>query len=394
MPLENNQPPPVRKDSVRPIMNITMLKHPKFSNWLKRRTEGEQTIMRWISYTMIFSVLLVFIIGYPAGQTKLDWRFYGTVLDLAVLLVLNILWYQSIGMKISRQRIILFHWGFNIASEAMVLGAILLTGRYEVVFLLFMQIAQFAAYFGVWPNGAICAVLNLAATLGILASFGDTGLSLFDSGSQLLIGMVFVLVFVLLIELSTKETQRAEGLLKDLQAVNFELKTAQQKEKELAIAEERMRLARDIHDGLGHHLTVLSVQLQAADKLVERNPRAATEAIRLCRVEAQAALEEVRRSVGMMRQTAEESRPLSEMLSSLIHDFDEHTGLTARFEQTGSPLELSNFTRNSLPHRSGGSDQYPETCQGGTENPGEAGICAGEHPAAGAERWPEPGGLF
>jgi ABC-2 type transport system permease protein len=57
----------------------------------------------------------------------------------------------------------------------------------------------------------------------------------------------------------------------------MELKTAQEKEKELAVAEERVRLARDIHDGLGHHLTVLSIQLQAAEKLVERNPQAAAD---------------------------------------------------------------------------------------------------------------------
>jgi len=78
-------------------------------------------------------------------------------------------------------------------------------------------------------------------------------------------------------------------LLKDLQAANAALRAAHQKEKELAIAEERMRLARDIHDGLGHHLTVLSIQLQAAEKLVERNPQAAAEALRVSRSEASGA---------------------------------------------------------------------------------------------------------
>jgi len=77
----------------------------------------------------------------------------------------------------------------------------------------------------------------------------------------------------------------------------------------LAIAEERMRLARDIHDGLGHHLTVLSIQLQAAEKLVERNPQAAAEALRVSRSEAQAALEEVRHSVGVMRQPPAKASP-------------------------------------------------------------------------------------
>ena len=137
-------------------------------------------------------------------------------------------------------------------------------------------------------------------------------------------------------------------MLKDLQAANAALKAAHQKEKELAIAEERMRLARDIHDGLGHHLTVLSIQLQAAEKLVERNPQAAAEALRVSRSEAQAALEEVRHSVGVMRQPAEQSRPLVEMITSLVHDFDQHTGLKSDFEFSGSPIELSPFAEQTL----------------------------------------------
>src|SRR6185369_9551933 len=107
--------------------------------------------------------------------------------------------------------------------------------------------------------------------------------SLVQAGSQIMVGMIFVLVFVRLVDRAQQETRRAEGLLHDLRDANLQLQSANQKEKELAIAEERMRLARDIHDGLGHHLAVLSVQLQAAEKLVERNPQAAADAIRISR---------------------------------------------------------------------------------------------------------------
>jgi signal transduction histidine kinase len=160
--------------------------------------------------------------------------------------------------------------------------------------------------------------------------------------------LIFIMIFTHLSNRSYQQTRRAESLLKDLQAANLALKAAHQKEKDLAVAEERMRLARDIHDGLGHHLTVLSVQLQAADKLVERNPQAAAEAIRLSRAEAQAALEEVRHSVGVMRQLPAESQPLEEMLKNLIHDFDQHTGLESQFERTGEPVELSSFAGQTL----------------------------------------------
>jgi len=157
-----------------------------------------------------------------------------------------------------------------------------------------------------------------------------------------------VMVFVFLEERAFEQSERAEGLLADLQAAHLELKAAQEKEKELAIAEERMRLARDIHDGLGHHLTVLSIQLQAADKLVARNPQAAAEAIRLSRNEAQAALDEVRQSVGMMRRPPSESQPLPRLLADLAREFSEHTGLAARFESSGAPVELAPFAQHTL----------------------------------------------
>ncbi len=328
-------------------MKISIQSRIRLLEWFKRRTEGSR-IMQWISYIMIFSVLLVFIIGYPNEAGGLDWRFYLTVVLLGILLVLNILWDQSHNIHIPPERLIRLNWSYNILTSLLVLGAIAITGRFEIVFLLFMQTAQFAAFFGVWPAGVIFGAANLAATVGILTTFGVAGSSLFQAITQLLIGLIFVLVFVSLVDSATQETLRAERLLKELQAVNFELKTAQRKEKDLAIAEERVRLARDIHDGLGHHLTVLSIQLQAADKLVERNPKEAVESIRQCRAEAQAALEEVRRSVGMMRESPEESRPLEDVLENLIQDFEEHTGLKCNYEQGGIPLELSAFARQTL----------------------------------------------
>ena len=303
--------------------------------------------MQWISYFMIFSVLLIFILLYPVNE-KLDWRFYGTVLDLGILLVVNILFFQSHEHRFFKTKSSLYHWFFNIVTNILVLGGFALTGRGEIVFLLFMQIAQFASMFGVWPKGAIYSVVSLGIALGIIKAYGGDNGELLQVASQFMAGIIFVLVLVLLESRSEQETRRAEGLLKDLQAANIELKAAHQREKELAIAEERMRLARDIHDGLGHHLTVLSIQLQAADKLVTRNPQAAADAIQACRTEAQAALEEVRRSVGMMRQSPAQSQPLAEMIANLIHDFDANTGLQTHFEQSGNPIELSPFAEQTL----------------------------------------------
>jgi N-acetyl-anhydromuramyl-L-alanine amidase AmpD len=81
-------------------------------------------------------------------------------------------------------------------------------------------------------------------------------------------GMVFVIAFTIIAVRYGEQTARAEALLADLRMANAELAAARERERDLAVAEERVRLARDIHDGLGHHLTVLNVQLQAAAKLL------------------------------------------------------------------------------------------------------------------------------
>jgi signal transduction histidine kinase len=70
----------------------------------------------------------------------------------------------------------------------------------------------------------------------------------------------------------------------------------------LSAAEERNRLARDIHDSLGHHLTAVTVQLEKAVAFRERDAAAAEQAVVDARWSARRALEEVRQSVRALRE--------------------------------------------------------------------------------------------
>src|SRR3712207_9028407 len=56
--------------------------------------------------------------------------------------------------------------------------------------------------------------------------------------------------------------------------------------EELATTRERNRLARDIHDGLGHHLTVVQMQVQAARAVLASDPGRADDV--LAKAQAQA----------------------------------------------------------------------------------------------------------
>ncbi|MEU8297013.1 histidine kinase [Micromonospora sp. NPDC048909] len=82
---------------------------------------------------------------------------------------------------------------------------------------------------------------------------------------------------------------------------NSELQAAQQQIGRLAVTEERARTARDLHDILGHSLTVVAIKAELAGRLIEVDPaRAATEIADVERL-ARAALADVRQTVGAYR---------------------------------------------------------------------------------------------
>jgi two-component system sensor histidine kinase DesK len=62
-----------------------------------------------------------------------------------------------------------------------------------------------------------------------------------------------------------------------------ELDRARRAEGKLAAAQERLRLAGDLHDLQGHHLQVIALQLELAEKLLERDPVAAADQVRAAR---------------------------------------------------------------------------------------------------------------
>jgi signal transduction histidine kinase len=303
--------------------------------WLRARLlPGGDGLMMLVAYVMILTALVSFILLSRAALP--GWRFYGTVLALSALLVANIALYdleRRVGEQPARLT-------FLLASAALFLLANWLGGVSAFFpFLLFMIASQ--AFVTVRLSHAfVYSVVLAAAWLGVVWSYGVPLDELRNVAIQIVLGMLFIAIFSIVLKRYGEQTARAELLLRELRSANAELAAAREREKELAAAEERVRLARDIHDGLGHHLTVLNVQLQAASKLIERDAERAARAIAICKEEAQAALDEVRRSVAAMRRSPLDGRTLAEALVALVGDFDRHTALDARLELSGAPAPL------------------------------------------------------
>lgn len=120
------------------------------------------------------------------------------------------------------------------------------------------------------------------------------------------VGLVFSLAMAWVFTQEKASRTRAEQLLAELEESHRQLKLYAEQVEELATAKERNRLARDIHDSLGHYLTVINVQLEKALAFRDNKPREADQAVGAAKTLASEALHEIRRSVSALRAAREQ----------------------------------------------------------------------------------------
>ncbi len=91
-------------------------------------------------------------------------------------------------------------------------------------------------------------------------------------------------------------------VMRDLRIRNDQLRAARAELAELAVAEERERFARDLHDLLGHSLSVIALKAELAGRLLPERPDQAASEVAELETVAREALSEVRDAVGGYRQ--------------------------------------------------------------------------------------------
>jgi two-component system, sensor histidine kinase and response regulator len=115
--------------------------------------------------------------------------------------------------------------------------------------------------------------------------------------------------------------------------------------EEMAAIEERNRIAREIHDSLGHSLTALNVQMQAVASLLLADPTQAqvflTQAQRL----GATAMQEVRESVRTLRADGQVEQPLAETIAALAEEFRQVTGITPTIDTCLTKLIASSVSK-------------------------------------------------
>ncbi len=140
-------------------------------------------------------------------------------------------------------------------------------------------------------------------------------------------GYFFFAAFATQTALANAAQAESQRLLGELQDAHARLQAYAAQAEALAVAEERNRLAREMHDTLGHRLTVVAVQLQAAERLIQADPSRAGQMIATVREEVRAALAELRQTVAALRAPLEADLALDQALRRLAAGFEAATGV-------------------------------------------------------------------
>ncbi len=174
---------------------------------------------------------------------------------------------------------------------------------------------------------------------------------------------------------------------------------SREEEARRRVAEERVRIARELHDVVAHHIAVVSVQAGVAQHLLSTRPGAAADALVTVRRSAAAVLEELGDILSVLREPGEPAArdapaPGLARLDALVESFTA-AGLAVEWSLRGQPRDLAptvdlvayrvleEALTNALKHGTGvahlGVEYGPSSVVLRVANPMPALVAAGHH---------------
>lgn len=191
----------------------------------------------------------------------------------------------------------------------------LLSARYEMI-----SLESYVEYFQSDVRSSILGIRNMLASLNMI---------------------VFIIYMILQVRIQMSENDRILSLNEQLNEANEELRQANIQLEEYARESEKMvqtrernRLAREIHDTLGHALTGIITGIEACTALMDAAPEAAKAQLALIAEVARKGMTDVRRSVKALRPDALEKFNLENALLQMIDETRSVTNATIDYQCT------------------------------------------------------------
>jgi signal transduction histidine kinase len=300
---------------------MTTLNHPKVSKIFSRLSRliavGRPTFDTWRTLKAIESILLIVTVIFMFMRPS----FYNSIASLSTTIITAIILFcLSLNPPIDRplawRRTYIFcslviatigdgvHGSFGVICSFILLKACLLLPRRDVIWAAVLE----------WILIMVEASIRVPNNFALLRQIGiepflDYNAVLIKSTLGHIANCAFILLpgFVWVEE--QRSRKRAEQLAKEVEILAADL--------------ERSRIARDIHDALGHTLTTLDIQLELAQSIYSQDPQRAAKSIDIAKQLSSKCLQDVRYALrSLHRSNFDFDRALFTSIEQFQHDRD------------------------------------------------------------------------
>ncbi|ALG86508.1 sensor histidine kinase [Gordonia phthalatica] len=241
----------------------------------------------WRSGRWVFGAVWLLFVVYPViGIVTADagWGVKTVSLALLAVFVVDYVWLCVYAMFDEPGRVA----ARNVAiATLIVIGIVLMPILHTSAFAVAPYVMAAVAFAAPWRTRySLAAIVVIIAAAIIVPEIFGWGI---DTGFLVVMVVVGVIMgFTRLMRDGERDRDRAAQRQRELNA-------------QLAVVAERERVARDVHDILGHSLTVITVKTELAGRLVDLDPERAKAEIAEVTALARDALAEVRSTVGSLR---------------------------------------------------------------------------------------------
>ncbi|MEU8241644.1 sensor histidine kinase [Actinoplanes missouriensis] len=135
---------------------------------------------------------------------------------------------------------------------------------------------------------------------------------------------------------------QAARRLNTVESQAAELRAAQAAEAERAVIRERVRIARELHDVVAHHVSVMGIQASACRRALDKDPARARTALTAIEEGARTAVDELRRMLGALRASGATAEAATSGVDRIpqIAESAREAGLTVHSAVFGDPVPL------------------------------------------------------
>ncbi|KAK1177914.1 histidine kinase [Streptomyces sp. NBS 14/10] len=202
------------------------------------------------------------------------------------------------------------------------------------------------------PMASLIALYTLAThrerrisfSVGAAAGVWLTAASTLARPSEILSALVYFDYAIVAVAVGDSVRNR-RAYLAQAQERALQAERTREEEAERRVREERIRIARDLHDVVAHHITLVNAQAGVARHLIHRHPDKAYEALSHITETSAAALDELRSTVSLLRRQDDpppslQPAPTFDQVNALLDAF-RHSGLDVRLHREGTPRPLA-----------------------------------------------------